>query len=1380
MPAEFAKNSLLIVLGLVIVAAGFITVFNLTSQNPGVFTLQFASCTTTDSGYNLSKAGSCTDANGTRSETCAGSQLVENYCVNNRCASTQVSCPLGGVCTGIDGGGACVPISACADSDNGSNTSVAGTCSDYNGAHADYCIDSTRVAEYVCGGYACVKGNGIPCPTGTSCVNGACTSQQFLESSWTTTANLNSASGTPHEFVRTLSSSEIPFLMNIPRSYVYNGITQPSILMKEKIVIDVDAKFDKTFPIKDLGAYIGTGGYKHVFEFGDGNKNGIPAVESLTNNSQFVDNDNDNITIPLFGKTFLVDGINRKSSPAMVRLVKESARKIYYEGNEITGLGGRGAYAGQSMKITVLSIASSGNYSAGFELYDQNGTLIQTLATGEGANLEELFMYQGNYLLGTHVRVTSIAAEISTNRGIVFFQGNGEKYYHYEGQEIQNLDGTGAYAGQKLKIKIASITASGQPDTIMAAFDLIDSQGNRVDMLTTNGNEFLNDLFMPNGQYALGSDVFIKEITSESNTGIVYAYLGQDVVRLFDNKIYSSKSYSQDANYWIAELDFNSVPSTSPAVDTLQRITIKNNVQRWDNNTGRNPLFAGTQSLVPSHQSPALQTANFLQNAHAQTIGFGFSRIKFEGFDFTPGSMANIQIGKTDNCAGNGYGTSTGCIKYKDAGNVVRGVPFYLELPLNAASWSTFSISSATFWYRCNTADAVIYLRSDQNNQYLNGARLSWSTDGNWSYIMTDLGWVVVGPFVIGTPVYIGGVEYIVQDTAGQFPAFLTLRADGNCQFSSTDPNISPTYVGMGEGLPLNNTIYYSDDYGARTGRASYPLNFTAHNLTDTYRYGLAANEEYNKMFLLLDRTTNFSSAYSNFKVSLVGTDLVESGAVAISPADNQTQVAARGKNRTHYLPHHPALGASSFSDTQYYIAQFAVDANGGNKADALVNIDTGTGKPVAFPNNNLSSWSVDVNAGNLWTLTTSTLSQVYLQHAYLDYGSRFDLDSNRVSITGPINQANVKLTVYATIPLPFAQVCGNNIVEGTEQCDGTAAPSCSSGYICQSCKCVSDQTGTVTVTPDTGLTTIGSEGGPFYPASQAYTLTNTGATSISWTAAKTQSWITLSKTSGTLAGGASDTVTVSINTTAANALEAGNYSDTLTIAAAGQSNITRAISLMISSTTPKLIVSPATGIISSGNSGGPFSPTSQAYTLINSSGSVIGWTAAKTQNWTTVSSTSGSLNAGADTTVTVSINAQANALAAGNYSDTITFTNTSTGQGNTTRAVSLAVAAAQSCSNGICSAGENCPADASSCPELAVCITATCANGCGAQFISSGQHDTSGSKLCTGTTGCYGDGWPGRNCACNGSGACVECINDSGCSIGAVCSSSGICAPID
>ncbi|MBL9185109.1 MAG: M36 family metallopeptidase [Verrucomicrobiaceae bacterium] len=85
-----------------------------------------------------------------------------------------------------------------------------------------------------------------------------------------------------------------------------------------------------------------------------------------------------------------------------------------------------------------------------------------------------------------------------------------------------------------------------------------------------------------------------------------------------------------------------------------------------------------------------------------------------------------------------------------------------------------------------------------------------------------------------------------------------------------------------------------------------------------------------------------------------------------------------------------------------------------------------------------------------------------------------------------------------------------------------------------------------LSVTPVAAFLASGDAGGPFAPAAQAYTVSNTGTAPLSWTAASNQTWITVAPASGTLAAGASTTVTATISA-AADALADGLYSATLT-----------------------------------------------------------------------------------------------------------------------------------------------------------------------------------------------------------------------------------------
>jgi hypothetical protein len=207
-------------------------------------------------------------------------------------------------------------------------------------------------------------------------------------------------------------------------------------------------------------------------------------------------------------------------------------------------------------------------------------------------------------------------------------------------------------------------------------------------------------------------------------------------------------------------------------------------------------------------------------------------------------------------------------------------------------------------------------------------------------------------------------------------------------------------------------------------------------------------------------------------------------------------------------------------------------------------------------------------------------------------------------------------------------------------------------------------------VDPAGGLSSSGLIGGPFTPSSQAYTLTNSGTASLNWTAAKTQTWVSLSASGGTLAPGANATVNVSLNAGAA-ALAFGNYADVVTFSdTTNVSSQTRPVSLAVQD---RLGITPAGGLTASGPLGGPFTPASQIYTLTNNGPVSLDWTATKTQPWLSLSSAGGTLAPGGNTTLTATLNANAAALAVGSYNDTVTITNNTSGLVQT-RPVSLAV----------------------------------------------------------------------------------------------------------
>jgi len=110
--------------------------------------------------------------------------------------------------------------------------------------------------------------------------------------------------------------------------------------------------------------------------------------------------------------------------------------------------------------------------------------------------------------------------------------------------------------------------------------------------------------------------------------------------------------------------------------------------------------------------------------------------------------------------------------------------------------------------------------------------------------------------------------------------------------------------------------------------------------------------------------------------------------------------------------------------------------------------------------------------------------------------------------------------------------------------------------------------------------------------------------------------------------------------------------------------------------------VSPVSNFVSNGQSGGPFTPASQNYTVENLGPTApISYSVTTGAAWLTISNGTGTLaTVGATAVVTLTINSNANSLPDGEYTTTVSFVNLTTGVGNTTRTVSLRVGFNDNC----------------------------------------------------------------------------------------------------
>ncbi|MFN0077948.1 MAG: sulfatase-like hydrolase/transferase [Prosthecobacter sp.] len=264
------------------------------------------------------------------------------------------------------------------------------------------------------------------------------------------------------------------------------------------------------------------------------------------------------------------------------------------------------------------------------------------------------------------------------------------------------------------------------------------------------------------------------------------------------------------------------------------------------------------------------------------------------------------------------------------------------------------------------------------------------------------------------------------------------------------------------------------------------------------------------------------------------------------------------------------STGASAY--VEFWVATANLGATNGWAFQTSTNGTTWTTRTttpayVAGTNLSYTLYHYDLTAGE--RVSTLKLRFQFAGNGATNPASKISLDDIKVVTTSTAAPAPITMTSVGggnytgTIPAQAAATTVSYNVIATDSTSGIDYNASSYTVIAGS--------PVLAVTPATALNSSGTAGsGSYSPASQIYTLSNTGTGSLSWTAAKTQTWLNLSATSGTLAAGASTTVTASINTANANALAVGTFNDTIsfTNTSNNSGNTTRSASLIIGSIT--------------------------------------------------------------------------------------------------------------------------------------------------------------------------------------------------------------------
>ncbi len=748
------------------------------------------------------------------------------------------------------------------------------------------------------------------------------------------------------EFRKSLGSGQLQFLTNTTKSYRYNASTY-EIVVKETIGIEADAKFDKDQDVKDLVVYMkDTGDFNYVLDLGTG----IPCWDATSSAAtKFTDGENDSVTIPFLGGEYTVQECDPFSATKQIKLIKESAKTSYTEGDTISGLSGRGKYTGEEMSIKVGALtkqSGTGAYSGSFAIYDSNGNLVHAPdPVAEGTYLNETFVdSSGNFVLDTVVYVSTI-------------------------------------------------------------------------------------------RYA--------ETTSKAAITVI---VGKDVVTLAAEKTYPYDSTDVDPknDYWKSALDFNTTANTSPAVTTLNKITIKNAVTVWDRpSTTTKPLWSTDDSLTQAGKDAAAAGGNyahFLQGTKEGTLGYDFVQLKFDGFKVDQ-AQSTIKIGNNE-------------IAYVDAARRSRTVPFYIKLATFGTE-DTFSISGQTFYYLCKAAAATngTTLRINDGN-YFNGERVSLNTVGagvcsvDVNAVRTDVGCRSVGGDTNTTTIDLNGVQVVAAMVVGTDENAINLSVDGNCQFSRTSFS-NPEYLQLGgaenytatsasetAAAVTTKTVYYDDDNASRTP-LDIPLYVTNSTMQDTYKYRMYIASNI-RAYLLLDNLTDFSSEFTSFKgPSFWGTDVGEAGVADFTPSEYTNY-------RPYYWPDAPEFStfagtANSTGDNDYIVAVFKVDANTSD-ANVISYIDTATGNLVTYPNDQLSFYLHDVNFPAPAVTSMDRLLNVrtdaaqYYDALWIDYGTTVQITDDKKTVTIVIPQTQINLSLTALGKGATQTVSGGDAKPGVKE----------------------------------------------------------------------------------------------------------------------------------------------------------------------------------------------------------------------------------------------------------------------------------------------------------------------------------------------------------
>ncbi len=409
-------------------------------------------------------------------------------------------------------------------------------------------------------------------------------------------SNLNSISG-QDEYGQSITQDPLAFLKDESVSYKFNGSSE-TIDVKETIGVRLDAKFNTDDDVRDLTAEISAGDVNYVLSLGAG----IPIGSTSAATADFSDGSDDNVRIPFFGKTYLVQTVDITSARAVseVRLIEDKAKQTFVAGETFT-MQGKGLYTGQTLTVTVVSVVATGpaasSYQAKFNLTDASGSLIdtQTVSAGNFVDFEDA---EGDEVVSGDIYVDTASLNTGTNEGTVdLLVGtssvrllDGENYPYNEQVDEDNVDGP--YDVTLVEStdtnKLTSIVIANQQKDVgdeSTSGELVDTWGASVfdddtplyskwNPLTEAGEDGPSSFSFLDGTGALGEDFFSVTFNGfENDEELTHVSIGDNTLVFRD-----AQDSSHEIPFW-----FKQDQVTGSAVN--------------DGTGGKKFTFDGTQEL---------------------------------------------------------------------------------------------------------------------------------------------------------------------------------------------------------------------------------------------------------------------------------------------------------------------------------------------------------------------------------------------------------------------------------------------------------------------------------------------------------------------------------------------------------------------------------------------------------------------------------------------------------------------------------------------------------------------------------------------------------------------------------------------------------------